>query len=531
RNFQGERLIAAQMSNMRARRAMEDTWRYMGERKIFGRYQREFQELRHWMADMLAHLLGMESFTYEVTKRYIEEEDPPSKVVSMVKYYSTELSHHITDRCLQIHGGMGYMDETPISRAWRDGRLSTIGGGASEVMKEVIVKEIVREAGGAEDNSLYSPEEIELKKQATRFIREKIMPRIEEWESKGEMPKSVFQEFGEQGYLGIRADEKYGGANMTETGVLALADAIETSTSAGLGAAIMMHAGIVTGVVNKLATDEVKDRILPGAVKGDLVGAMALTEPGAGSDLSSLQTTAKKDGDHYVLNGTKIFITNGCWCDFALVLCRSEEGSKGYKGMSVLLVEKGTPGFSVSRRIDTVGWKPSQTGELVFEDCRVPAGNLIGTEGRGFQQVMGFLNWERVMMAYQSVRKAELALKMTQKYVMERQQFGRPIATFQNVRQRIADMATRIEVGRSLAKEAVRRYMADDDAEAFVASAKLLCCQDAQEIIDDCLQLHGGYGYTMEFPIQRLWRDHRLFTIGGGTNEVQREILAKILDA
>ncbi|MCB0219449.1 MAG: acyl-CoA dehydrogenase family protein, partial [Chrysiogenetes bacterium] len=219
RNFQGERLIAAQMSNMRARRAMEDTWRYMGERKIFGRYQREFQELRHWMADMLAHLLGMEAFTYEVTKRYIEEKDPPSKVVSMVKYYSTELSHHITDRCLQIHGGMGYMDETPISRAWRDGRLSTIGGGASEVMKEVIVKDIVREGGGTEDNSLYSPEEIELKNQATRFIREKIMPRIEEWESKGEMPKSVFQEFGEQGYLGIRFDEQSGGAIITEPGL------------------------------------------------------------------------------------------------------------------------------------------------------------------------------------------------------------------------------------------------------------------------------------------------------------------------
>ncbi|MEW6777787.1 MAG: acyl-CoA dehydrogenase family protein [Bdellovibrionota bacterium] len=375
----------------------------------------------------------------------------------------------------------------------------------------------------------YSAEEKLLREQATKFILEKVRPRVEEWEKTGEMPKSIFKEFAAQGFLGILVPEEYGGSNAGPKAFLAFSDAFELSTSAGVGAAIAMHAGIVTRLVAELASDPIKKKIIPPSVKGDIVGALGLTEPNAGSDLASLTTNVRREGDYYVLNGTKTFITNGCWCDYVLVLCR-QEGTKGYEGMNLLLVERNSPGFSVSRRIETLGWRPSQTGELVFENVRVPAGNILGKEGKGFQQIMRALEWERLMMAHQSLRKAEIALDMTMKFVAEREQFGKPIAAFQNTRHVIAECATRIEVGRALVKEAVKRHLAHEESEAFAASAKLLCCEDAQWILDRCLQLHGGYGYTMEFPIQRLWRDHRLFTIGGGTSEVQREILARILD-
>lgn len=378
-------------------------------------------------------------------------------------------------------------------------------------------------------NELYNDEEKLLREQAIRFVEERIKPRVEEWEREGAFPREVFGEFAAQGYLGVCAPEEFGGAAARPPAILALAEAMEHSTSAGVGAAILMHAGIVTRVIGELATDEYRKKLLPGAVAGEKIGAMALTEPGAGSDLAGVRTRARRDGDEWVINGSKTFITNGVWCDFALVLAR-EEGTRGYRGMNLFIVEKGTPGFSVSRRIETVGWCPSQTGELVFEDVRIPATAIIGQEGRGFQQVMKFLEWERLMMANQSVVKAELALEMTAEYCLQRVQFGRPIAAFQVTRHKLAEFATRIEVDRALVTEAARRFLAGKGAEAFVASAKLLCCSDAQWILDECLQLHGGYGYTMEYPIQRLWRDHRLFTIGGGTNEVQKEIIAKTLD-
>jgi alkylation response protein AidB-like acyl-CoA dehydrogenase len=296
--------------------------------------------------------------------------------------------------------------------------------------------------------------------------------------------------------------------------------------SAGLAMSIGAQTDMVCALLNKIGSGEHKERFLRPALAGELIGCLCITEPDAGSDVSAVRTVTDRDNGSYIINGQKTFITNGVRADFAIVVTR-ERGSEGTKGMSLLLVEKGTPGFSVSRKLEKVGMHTSDTAELVFEDCRVPAENVLGEEGQGFYYIMWELQPERLFGAVSSVAAAQIYLDITLKYVQEREQFGRPIGKFQAIRHRLAELATELEAARQLSYYAAGLIQAGEFPAKEITMAKLFATRMANRMADEALQMHGGYGYMMEYPIQRFWRDSRLIRIGAGTDEIMREIISK----
>ncbi len=253
-----------------------------------------------------------------------------------------------------------------------------------------------------------------------------------------------------------------------------------------------------------------------------------MTESFAGSDVAGIRTTASKDGDHYVINGSKIFITNGVRADFVLLAVKTDKDA-GHQGISMIIVEKGTPGFSVGRKLKKVGWRASDTGELIFEDVRVPRSNVLGTEGAGFYQIMFGFQAERLVMALGAVAGAQLVLDTAVEYAKQREQFGRPISGFQVTAHRLVDMACMIESARQLTYHATWLFNRGEECTKELSMAKIMGCQVAHQVADMALQIHGGYGYMMEYDVQRAWRDSRLGPIGGGTSEIQKEIIGRLL--
>ncbi|MBI4259917.1 MAG: acyl-CoA dehydrogenase family protein [Actinobacteria bacterium] len=375
---------------------------------------------------------------------------------------------------------------------------------------------------------LFTDEHDELRAGVRDFVERALLPHAEDWERAGGFPvREVFAEAGQVGLFGAKVEEAWGG-----TGPDLVADAVITEElsrcgSGGVAAALGAHKDLGPYYVYRFGTDEQRRRWLAPAVAGDAIGALAVTEPGAGSDVAGISTRAVRDGEGWVLDGTKTFITNGSIADFVVVAARTDPDAEDpHRALTQFVVESGTAGFS-ARRIDTVGWRTSHTAELALEGVRVPDGNRLGEEGRGFVQIMANFQWERLVMALGAVVAAERTLEGAMAYARQREAFGRPVARFQVWRHRFADLATEIEAARSLTYHALRLHVAGEDATREVSMAKWLTNELAWRVADEALQVHGGYGYMMEFPVQRAWRDARLGPIGGGTTEIMKEIVGR----
>jgi citronellyl-CoA dehydrogenase len=360
------------------------------------------------------------------------------------------------------------------------------------------------------------------------FVQKELAPHAEEWDRAEEFPRDVFRRMGELGFLGIRYPEEYGGSGLDYFYSVVFAEELALCGLAGLVMSVLVQSDMGTGPLHLIGSDEIKRTYLAPAIRGEMIAALGITEPGAGSDVASMRTTAVRDGDEYVINGTKMFITNGTRADF-IALAAKTDTEAGHGGISMFVAPTKLPGFSVGRKLDKVGNRVSDTAELVFEDYRIPASHMLGVEGQGFYTAMINFQGERLIAAIASVAGAQRGLDMTLNYAQERVQFGRPIAKFQVTRHKFADMATELEAARQLAYHAA--YLVNNGIECVkeVSMAKLFCCETAFKIVDRCLQIHGGYGYMNEYAISRAWRDTRLTTIGGGTSEVMKEIIGRLM--
>jgi acyl-CoA dehydrogenase len=376
--------------------------------------------------------------------------------------------------------------------------------------------------------SAYFSEEHEmLRAQLCRFVQEEIKPHALAWEEQGFTPREVLRRMGELGFLGIRYPAEYGGAEMNTLGSVVLAEELGRSTFSGVAITVLVHTDMASVHIFNAGSKAQKDRFMPEIIAGKKICAVAVTEPGAGSDVKGIRTTARRDGDHYVLNGTKMFITNGVNGDLYCVAAKTDARTKPSQSLSMILVEKGTPGFRVSRALDKHGWRSSDTAELVFENCRVPAENILGEEGQGFYSIMKNFQNERTMIAAMATGEAEGALELTLDWVRERQAFGAPLWEKQAVRMKLAELAAKVEAGRQLVHHAAWLDAQGFDAVKEVSMAKAYCGELVNEVMYACVQFHGGMGFMRESAIERMSRDARVQSIGGGATEVMFEEVAK----
>jgi len=378
-------------------------------------------------------------------------------------------------------------------------------------------------------------EQHDMFRQAVRaFVDKEVAPHVEEWEQAGQIPKSIWPRMGALGFLGVEYDEKYGGAGADFLTSAVIHEEMSRSRSASLAMAVGVHNDMSSPHLYWTGSEAVKEKYLPAICRGEALCAIAVTEPGGGSDVAAIRTRAARDGDHYVLNGSKMFITNGVMADLYFVaarlgtpISRQGKGEGRHQGISMFLVERNTPGFTVSRKLDKMGMRASDTAELVFQDMRVPAENLLGKEGGGFYEVMRIFQRERLVAGLHCMAGCQRALDDTVAYVQGRHAFEGPLSEKQVIRHKLAELATLIEAGRWLTYAACLKFQAHEDAAREISMVKRFAADVAQRVAYDCVQLHGGYGYMREYPIERFFRDYRLMTIGGGTSEIMKEIIAK----
>ncbi len=375
--------------------------------------------------------------------------------------------------------------------------------------------------------TIYSGEHELFRDGVRAFIEAEVTPHHAAWEAAGIVSREVWRNAGKAGLLCCAIPEAYGGAGAD---FLFSAVVVEELARAGAtGPAFYLHSDIVAPYILHYGSEALKRRWLPGMASGETIGAIAMTEPGAGSDLQAIRTRAIRDGDHYVIDGQKTFISNGQLADVVIVVAKTEPGEKA-KGISLILVERGMPGFERGRNLEKVGYKAQDTSELFFDGVRVPASNLLGeAEGQGFVQLMQQLPQERLLVAIRCATSIEAALEWTLDYTTQRQAFGRPLAQFQNTRFKLADIKTaaavcRVFVDRCIALHADGALTAEDAAMAKLHATELLC-----RVVDDCVQMHGGYGYMWEYPVARAWADSRMSRIAGGSSEIMREIIGRDL--
>ncbi len=370
-------------------------------------------------------------------------------------------------------------------------------------------------------------EEHEMFRKAVRsFVKKEISPYVEAWERAEAIPREVYRRLGEMGYYGIKFPQEYGGSGADLITDAVFLEEFSKCGSGGVGAGLCAQSAIALTPIWRCGTDEQKRKYLAPGIRGEKIAALGITEADAGSDVAGIRTTARREGDHYVLCGSKMFITNGVQADF-VVLAAKTDASAGHRGISLFIVETNTPGFSVGKKLKKLGWRASDTAELILDEVRVPAANLLGEENKGFRAIMQNFQWERITMALQAIGLAESALEQAIRYSAERTQFGQPIRRFQVISHMLVDMAVELEKSRELTYHALYLYANGEDAVKETTMAKALACEMVREVTDAALQIHGGNGYMMEFPVQRYWRDARIASIGGGTTEVMNEILVK----
>lgn len=358
-----------------------------------------------------------------------------------------------------------------------------------------------------------------------KFIQVEIVPNYEKWEKEGLVPREAWEKAGNSGFLCPWVDEKYGGAG---AGFEYSAIITEELARAGTHVLFPLHSDIVVPYIASFGTPEQKEKWLPGCVSGQIISAVAMTEPDAGSDLAAIRTTATRNGDHYVLNGTKTFISCGVHADLVVVACKTNtRANPPHKGISLLVVERDTPGFSRGKKLDKMGLRSQDTVELVFNDCLVPAENLLGEEGKGFAYLMEKLQQERLVCAIMGQGLAERILDYTIEYCRSRNIFGKPVAAFQHNTFKLVELATDVELGRAFLNDVLGKHVAGERVVKEVSMAKWWITEMANRVAYCCLQLHGGYGYSEEYPICRDYRDVRIFNIFAGTTEVMKAIIAK----
>jgi alkylation response protein AidB-like acyl-CoA dehydrogenase len=534
--LQGERVVGSAGSLAGAWLAFDKAREYALERRAFGRPIGSFQVWRHRFAEVATELTAAQQLLYDVALAW-ERGEYPVRDVSMLKLYAGLVVNRAMNAFVQVHGGTGYAAGSWVERAWRDARLLRIGAGTDEVMREVISRtEPVRAVGGSKPSGhlsriprygLFTEEHDALRDVVRTWVDRRIRPNADAWERDGDFPlRKILAEAGSLGLLGAKYEEAYGGSGPDMVADAVITEELAGCGSGGVAAALGAHKDLATLYVHRFGSEEQRRRWLIPSVAGELLGALAVTEPEAGSDVASLRTTASRDGDAWVLNGTKTFVTGGPVADYVVVAARTDPNAEGHDGISLLVVERGVTGFE-SRRIDTVGWRTSHTGELSFDGCRIPADHLLGRAGRGFQQVMENFQWERLVMALAAVAGAERTLEMGERYAGERTVFGRPVASLQVWRHRFADLHTEIAAARSLAYHALRSMVAAQDATREVSMAKWFAGELGWRVADETVQVHGGYGFMTEFPAERAWRDARLGPIGGGTTEIMKELIGR----
>jgi alkylation response protein AidB-like acyl-CoA dehydrogenase len=374
---------------------------------------------------------------------------------------------------------------------------------------------------------IFEPEHDEFRATARSYFESVCVPHAEEWEQRGYVDREAWLEAGKLGLIGWEMPEQYGGAGIKDFRFNAIVNE-EYWLTGTVGIGLGVQNDILAGYFGELTTDEQKKRWLPGYVSGELITAIAMSEPGAGSDLANIKTSARRDGTDYILNGTKTFISNGLLADLVVVVSRTNpDADKPHKGISLLVVESGMDGFSRGRKLDKIGQKSADTAELIFEDVRVPAENLLGEENRGFYHLMRNLPAERLGIAVHAAASARRAVQLSTQYAHDRKAFGQPIGTFQVNRHAIAQMHTELDVMQAYIDKCIMAVNSGELTADEAAGAKWWSTETQWRIIDRCLQLHGGYGYINEYEIARLWRDARVQRIYGGTNEIMLDIVGK----
>jgi acyl-CoA dehydrogenase len=388
---------------------------------------------------------------------------------------------------------------------------------------------VVKDSGTRAVLPPFGTEHEELRQTVARFVAAEVAPHVDEWERAEEFPRDLYRRCAELGFLGLKFPEAYGGQGGDH-----LHDAVwveelaRSGGSGGVAAGLNAHASIALPPIFNFGDEDQRRRWLVPGIAGEKIGALGITEPGAGSDVAAIATTARRTADGYVVNGSKTFITNGVRADFLVCACKTSEAG-GHGGISFLVLEREMPGYEVARKLAKLGWQSSDTGELSFTDVEVPAANLLGEENGGFKLIMANFAWERLLMAIGAVGAMQRLIDTAVAYALDRQAFGRPIGKFQAIRHQVAEMATKAEVSRALTYDALRLFHTGQPCIREVSMAKLHSQRAVLEIADQTLQIHGGYGYTREYGIERAVRDARLGPIGGGTDEVMKEIIGKTM--
>ena len=358
------------------------------------------------------------------------------------------------------------------------------------------------------------------------FVERELAPHVDAWEAEGIFPRWVFEKMGELGFLGIRAPEAYGGSGLDWWFTVVFVEELTRCGCAGVPMGLLVQTDMATPVIAEIGNDEQKKEFLEPAIKGEKIAALAVTEPDAGSDVASLRTTAKTDGDDYVISGSKTFITNGSRADFLTLAVRT--GEPGFNGISFVLFPTDTPGYQVARKLDKLGNRSSDTAELSFDECRIPRRYLLGEENMGFIYIMQNFQGERLVASIASVAGAQRMIDETVEYARERKAFGRPLIGFQVTRHKLAELMTQVAAGRQLAYHCVDLLNRGIECTREIAMAKLFCTETAVKVSTQCLQVFGGYGYMEEYSVARNFRDTRLLTIGGGASEIMKEIITKL---
>ncbi len=374
------------------------------------------------------------------------------------------------------------------------------------------------------ERTLFSEEHDLYRDSIRRFLETEVVPHHAQWEEQGYVDREVWTKAGANGFLCTSMPEAYGGAAADKLYSVVLFEEVARVNATGLG--FGLHNEIVAPYLNRYGSDEQKKRLLPKMATGEVIGAIAMSEPAAGSDLQGVRTTAIRNGDHYLLNGSKTFITNGWHADVVIVVAKTNPNA-GAKGTSLLLVERGMPGFEKGKRLKKVGLKAQDTSELFFDNVKVPVENLLGRENEGFIYLMQELPWERLQIAISAIASAQAAIDWTVEYTKERKLFGTTVAAYQNTRFTLAECQTEVQVARVFVDKCIELLMAGKLDTTTASMAKYWCSDLQCKVIDECLQLHGGYGYMWEYPIARAYADARVQRIYGGTNEIMKELITR----
>lgn len=378
--------------------------------------------------------------------------------------------------------------------------------------------------------SIYVDADLEAIRKAVRdYTESEIVPRVEEWEAAGEVPRSVLEDMAGLGFFGLRVPEEHGGLGLGHVASVVLAEELGRCTSGGTTITVLVHTDLAMPYVTNFGSDSQKERWLPGMMAGELITAIGVTEPDAGSDVAAIRTSARRDGEGWRINGTKMFITNGGFADLVFVAARTDPESKASRGISIFAVEKGTEGFTASRSLEKMGWHASNTAELVLDDVWVPDENLVGEGNRGFYYVLHNFQNERLALMGQALGESQKAIDLTVAYAKDRQVFGAPLWEKQAVRQRLAMRQAEVDAARELVYRSAWLMDQGEEAVREVSECKALVGELSNRVLYDCVQFHGGMGFVAETAVERMYRDVRINSIGGGATEVMLDEVAKRL--